>query len=71
VKKKFSVEQIVAVLKQAEVGVPREETFVAATPNQAWSLDFVADQLQDGRCFGALMIVDVYTRESVAMELPL
>ena len=37
-------------------------------PNQAWSLDFVADQLADGRRFRALTIVDVFTRESLAIE---
>jgi putative transposase len=47
----------------------REEKFVTTAPNQAWSLDFVADQLQDGRRFRALTIVDVYTRESVAIEV--
>ncbi len=29
----------------------REERFAATAPNQAWSLDFIADQLQDGTCF--------------------
>jgi putative transposase len=47
----------------------REERFVATAPDQAWSLDFVADQLQDGRRFRALTIVDVFTRESVAIEV--
>jgi len=47
----------------------REEKFVVTAPNQAWSLDFVTDQLQDGRRFRALTIVDVYTRESVAIEV--
>ena len=37
--------------------------------NQAWSLDFVADQLTDGRRFRALTIVDVFTRESFAIEV--
>lgn len=46
----------------------REERFVATAPNQAWSLDFVSDQLQDGARFRALTIVDVYTRESIAIE---
>ena len=46
----------------------REEKFVATAPNRAWSIDFVADQLQDGTRFRALTIVDVYTRESVAIE---
>ncbi len=39
-----------------------------STPNQVWSLDFVADQLADGRRFRALTVVDVYTRESLAIE---
>jgi putative transposase len=37
-------------------------------PNQAWSLDFVADELQDGRRFRCLTMVDVYTRERLAIE---
>jgi putative transposase len=37
-------------------------------PNQAWSVDFVADQLEDGRRFRALTVVDVFTRESLAIE---
>ena len=37
-------------------------------PNQAWSLDFVADQLADGRRFRALTIFDVFTRECLAIE---
>jgi putative transposase len=45
----------------------REERFVATAPNEAWSVDFVADQLQDGTRFRALTMVDVYTRESVAI----
>jgi putative transposase len=47
----------------------REERFTATAPNQAWSTDFVADQLQDGTRFRALTVVDVYTRESVAIEV--
>jgi putative transposase len=34
-----------------------------------WGLDFVADQLVDGRRFRALTIVDVYTRECLAIEV--
>ena len=47
----------------------REERFVAKAPNQAWSLDFVSDQLQSGTRFRALTIVDVYTRESIGIEV--
>ena len=41
---------------------------MASGPNQVWSLDFVADQLADGRRFCALTAMDVYTRESLAIE---
>jgi putative transposase len=33
-------------------------------PNQVWSLDFVVDQLADGRRFRALTVLDVFTRGS-------
>ena len=46
----------------------REERFIATAPNQAWGIDFVADQLHDGTRFQALTILDVYTREDVAIE---
>ena len=41
----------------------------ATVPNEVWSLDFVADQLSDGRRFRALTVVDVYTRECLAIEV--
>jgi putative transposase len=47
----------------------REERFLAKEPNEGWSIDFAADQLQDGRRFRALTIIDVFTRESVAIEV--
>jgi putative transposase len=37
--------------------------------NQAWSLEFVADQLMDGRRFRTMTIVDVHTREILAIEV--
>ncbi len=46
---------------------PRERTKPRA-PNEVWSLDFVADQLADERGFRALTVVDVFTRESLAIE---
>ena len=39
------------------------------SPNQTWSMDFVHDQLADGRRFRALAIVDNCTRESIAIEV--
>jgi putative transposase len=47
----------------------RAERFVATGPNQAWSIDFVADQLQDGTRFRSLTMVDIYTREGIAIEV--
>lgn len=46
----------------------REERFQPTAPNQAWSIDF-ADQLQDGRRFRSLTVVDGFTRESLAIEV--
>lgn len=36
--------------------------------NEAWSMDFVADQLENGRRLRILTIVDQYSRECVAVE---
>lgn len=36
-------------------------------PNQRWSLDFVSDQLSDGRRFRVLTIVDDCTRECLVL----
>jgi transposase InsO family protein len=38
-------------------------------PNERWSLDFVHDVLSTGRKYGALTIVDDFTRESIAIEV--
>jgi len=48
--------------------VTRRERVCATRPNQVWSLDFVSDQVADGRRFRALTVVDIYTRESLAIE---
>src|SRR5262244_3100817 len=36
-------------------------------PNQRWSMDFVHDQLCDGRRFRILAVVDDFTRECLAL----
>ena len=46
---------------------PQPQKPRAEQPNQVWSLDFVADQLSDGWRFRALTVVDVYTRECLAV----
>ena len=49
--------------------VPRVHRPTVTRPNEAWTLDFVADQLVDGRRFRALTVIDVCTRECVAIEV--
>lgn len=40
----------------------------ATAPNQAWSMDFVSDQLADGRRFRVLTVVDLFTREALVLR---
>jgi putative transposase len=47
----------------------RRERVRPPRPNEVWSLDFMADQLIDGRRFRVLAIMDVFTRESLAVEV--
>ncbi len=47
----------------------RRQRVKPTAPNEVWSLDFVADQLADGRRIRALTVVDVFTRESLAIEV--
>jgi putative transposase len=55
--------------KRRRASLYLRERFRPTAPNQVWSLDFVADQLADGRRFRALTILDVFTRESLAIEV--
>jgi putative transposase len=54
--------------RRRRVAVHRRERPRPTGPNQAWSLDFGADQLADGRRFRSLTVVDTYTRECLAIE---
>jgi len=38
-------------------------------PNHVWSYDFVADQTEDGRRLKVFVVVDEYTRRSLALEV--
>lgn len=44
---------------------PRIPMLVPSRPNERWSVDFMSDQLANGRCFRILNIVDDYSRECV------
>ncbi len=47
-------------------GCPRP---AVSGPNQEWALDFVQDAAESGRKFRALSVLDVYTRECLALEV--
>ena len=38
-------------------------------PDQEWALDFVHDAAESGRKFRVLSVIDVYTRECLALEV--
>jgi len=46
-----------------------EKPVAADRMNQRWALDFVSDQLANGRRFRLLTVVDVFTRECLAVEV--
>jgi putative transposase len=41
----------------------------AGGPNDVWGMDFVADQLADGRRIRTLTIIDLFTRECLGIEV--
>jgi putative transposase len=55
--------------RKHRASLSRHQRFRPTGANQVWSLDFVADQLADGRRFRALTVLDVFTRESLAIEV--
>jgi len=46
----------------------RAERAAVTIPNEVWSMDFVSDALFDGRRLRALTLLDIYTREALAIE---
>lgn len=55
--------------RRRKMVVQREERFKARHANDIWSLDFVADELGNGQRFRALTVVDVFTREALAIDI--
>jgi putative transposase len=56
--------------KRKRIGLTERLVVPAAqTPNQSWSMDYVADGLIDGRKLRALTVVDDFTRECLAIEV--
>ena len=48
--------------------VTRGPSVAATRKDERWSMDFMHDQLQDGRRIRVLTVVDQYTREALATE---
>jgi len=46
-----------------------EPLAVPETMNQVWSMDFMHDQLQNGRCIRLLNVIDDYNREGLGIEI--
>jgi putative transposase len=51
--------------KHKKLQRPRLPMEVPSAPNQRWSMDFVSDQLYDGRRFRVLNVMDDFTKEMV------
>ena len=49
--------------KRKKLTRPRQLMDLPSAPNQRWSMDFVSDQLCNGRRFRVLNVVDDYSRE--------
>lgn len=49
--------------------VKRELRPTASAKNERWSMDFVSDELYDGRRLRVLVIVDNHTRESLVLRV--
>ena len=55
--------------RRRKMAAHRQARCVPAQANEAWSLDFVHDQLSNGSKIRMLTVIDVYTREALAIEV--
>jgi putative transposase len=55
--------------KRRKMVVCRQTRIKPTQPNQVWSMDFVADQLANGARFRTLTIIDVFSKEALAIEV--
>ncbi|WP_432207223.1 IS3 family transposase [Hymenobacter defluvii] len=56
--------------KRSRAAAHRLERVALHRPHQSWSMDFVADNLFDGRKIRALTIVDNFSRQCLAIHAP-
>lgn len=55
--------------RRSKAGAHRMARPDLTAPHECWSMDFVADQLFDGRRFRALTLVDNFSRECLEIEV--
>lgn len=55
--------------RRRKMAVHRAARFQPKAINEAWSLDFVHDQLSGGAKIRLLTVIDVYSRECLAIEV--
>ena len=55
--------------RRRKMVVHREAPCQPKQANKAWSLDFIHDELGNGKKFRALTVVDIFTREGLAIEV--
>jgi putative transposase len=79
---KWNHKRVYRIYKQLELNLrikPRkrlvrekpEALVVPMAPNQVWSMDFMHDQMQDGRSFRLFNVIDDFNREALGMEVDL
>jgi putative transposase len=54
--------------KKRKMVVQRRQRTLPTAPGQAWSMDFVAEEFSHGGKFRILTVVDVFTREALAVH---
>lgn len=54
--------------KRRRSDVQRDVAMVALGPNEVWSMDFMHDRFANGSSYRLLTVVDVFTRECVALH---
>jgi putative transposase len=52
-----------------KMAVARRARYIPQRANQAWAMDFVADELVNGTKIRALTVIDVYTREALSIHV--
>jgi putative transposase len=55
--------------RRRKMAVHRQARRQPQRPNEAWSLDFIHDELCNGKKFRALTVVGIFTREGLAIEV--